>query len=49
MDGLDIAHMHFTQEHPEAILKMELLHAGEVAFDGALKSTSTFYPTKNPA
>ncbi|CCX05394.1 Anhydro-N-acetylmuramic acid kinase [Pyronema domesticum] len=37
MDGLDIAHMHFTQEHPEAILKMELLHAGEVAFDGALK------------
>ena len=38
MDGLDIAHMHFTQENPEAPLKMRLLRHGEVEFDGDLKS-----------
>jgi 1,6-anhydro-N-acetylmuramate kinase len=38
MDGLDIAHVHYTQDHPSAPLKMKLLHAGEVGFDGALKS-----------
>jgi hypothetical protein len=38
MDGLDIAHVHYTQESPYAPLKMRLLRAGEVAFDGALKS-----------
>lgn len=38
MDGLDIAHIHYTQESPDAPLKMRLLRAGEVAFDGALKS-----------
>ncbi|PMD32502.1 UPF0075-domain-containing protein [Hyaloscypha variabilis F] len=37
MDGLDIAHVHYTQESPYAPLKMRLLRAGEVAFDGALK------------
>ena len=38
MDGLDIAHMHFTQESPESSLRMRLLHAGEVGFDGDLKA-----------
>jgi 1,6-anhydro-N-acetylmuramate kinase len=38
MDGLDIAHIHYTQESPDAPLKMKLLREGEVAFDGALKS-----------
>jgi hypothetical protein len=38
MDGLDIAHIHYTQESPDAPLKMRLLRAGEVAFDGELKS-----------
>ena len=37
MDGLDIVHIHWTQEHPEAPLRMEMLHEGEVPFDGALK------------
>lgn len=37
MDGLDIVHMHFTQESPNSPLEMQLLHAGEVGFDGALK------------
>ncbi|KAK5196082.1 hypothetical protein LTR99_008109 [Exophiala xenobiotica] len=37
MDGLDIAHIHFTQESPDSPLKMQLLHAGEVEFDGDLK------------
>jgi 1,6-anhydro-N-acetylmuramate kinase len=39
MDGLDIVHVHYTQESPGAALKMRLLRAGEVNFDGALKST----------
>lgn len=38
MDGLDIALMHFTQETPDSPLKMLLLQAGEVAFDGDLKT-----------
>lgn len=38
MDGIDIVHIHFSQEHPEAQLKMERLYHGEVPFDGALKS-----------
>ena len=38
MDGLDIVHMHFTQKSPTSPLRMQLLHAGEVAFDGALKN-----------
>jgi 1,6-anhydro-N-acetylmuramate kinase len=38
MDGLDIAHVHYTQDNPSAPLRMKLLHAGEVKFDGALKS-----------
>jgi 1,6-anhydro-N-acetylmuramate kinase len=38
MDGLDIAYIHYTQERPDAPLKMKLLRAGEVAFDGSLKS-----------
>ena len=38
MDGLDIAHVHYTQANPAAPLKMRLLRAGEVEFDGALKS-----------
>ncbi len=37
MNSLDIAHMHFTRKSPEAPLKMQLLHYGEVAFDGDLK------------
>ncbi|KAI9879516.1 MAG: hypothetical protein M1830_008308 [Pleopsidium flavum] len=37
MDGLDITHIHFTQEHPEAPLHMKLLHEGEIPFDGPLK------------
>ena len=37
MDGLDIAHMHFTQQSPESPLKMHLLHSGEIPFDGQLK------------
>ncbi|KFY94711.1 hypothetical protein V500_03105 [Pseudogymnoascus sp. VKM F-4518 (FW-2643)] len=37
MDGLDIAHIHYTQESPDAPLKMKLLRAGEVSFDGQLK------------
>ena len=39
MDGLDIVHIHWTQEHPEAPLKMEILHYGEVPFEGQLKGT----------
>jgi hypothetical protein len=31
MDGVDIVHIHFLQEHPEAQLKMELLHQGHQA------------------
>lgn len=38
MDGLDIVHMHFTQESPESPLRMQLLHAGEIQFDGDLKT-----------
>jgi 1,6-anhydro-N-acetylmuramate kinase len=38
MDGLDIAPIQYTQESPDAPLKMRLLREGEVAFDGALKS-----------
>ena len=37
MDGLDIVHMRFTQQSPESPLKMHLLHAGEIPFDGHLK------------
>ncbi|KAJ6114298.1 hypothetical protein N7486_000076 [Penicillium sp. IBT 16267x] len=37
MDGIDIARIHWTQEHPEAPLKMEILNHGDVEFDGALK------------
>ncbi|KAK4947516.1 hypothetical protein LTR10_013461 [Elasticomyces elasticus] len=37
MDGLDVTHMHFTQDSPDSPLRMQLLHAGEVAFDGDLK------------
>ena len=37
MDGLDIVHMHFTQECPTSPLRMQLLHAGEIGFDGKLK------------
>lgn len=39
MDGLDIAHVHYTQASPDVPLKMRLLRAGEAPFDGALKST----------
>jgi hypothetical protein len=39
MDGLDIVHIHYTQESPDAPLKMKLLHYGEIPFDGPLKST----------
>jgi len=38
MDGLDIAHMHFTQDSLESPLRMRLPHAGEVPFDGELKA-----------
>jgi hypothetical protein len=38
MDGLDIVHIHYTQESPGATLKLRLLREGEVSFDGALKS-----------
>jgi hypothetical protein len=38
MDGLDIVHIHYTQESPDAPLKWRLLREGEVSFDGALKS-----------
>ena len=38
MDGLDIVHIQFTQETPESPLKMQLLHAGEIRFDGKLKN-----------
>lgn len=41
MDGLDICHVHWTQEHPEAPLNMEILHEGEVPFDGKLKRRAT--------
>lgn len=41
MDGLDIVHIHFTQDSPAAPLKMKLLRYGEVPFDGPLKSKST--------
>jgi 1,6-anhydro-N-acetylmuramate kinase len=44
MDGLDIAHIHFTQERPDAPLKMKLIRAGEVSFDGKLKSPSPSLP-----
>lgn len=37
MDGLDIVHMHFSQDSPVSPLKMHLLHAGEIRFDGHLK------------
>lgn len=37
MDGIDIVRIHWTQEHPEAPLKMEILNHGDVEFDGALK------------
>jgi hypothetical protein len=37
MDGLDIVRIHWTQEHPEAPLKMEILNYGEVPFHGPLK------------
>lgn len=42
MDGLDICHVHWTQEHPEAPLNMEILHEGEVPFDGKLKRRAIF-------
>ena len=38
MNGLDLARMHFTQESPDAPLRMQLLHYGEVEFEGDLKS-----------
>lgn len=38
MDGLDIVHIHWTQDHPAAQLQMRLLRHGEVPFDGLLKS-----------
>jgi len=41
MDGLDIVHIHYTQQSPDAPLKMKLLRAGEVGFDGQLKSEHT--------
>lgn len=37
MDGLDIVVIHFTQQSPESPLRMQLLYAGEIPFDGALK------------
>lgn len=37
MDGLDIVHIRFTQERPDSPLHMQLLDAGEIPFDGALK------------
>lgn len=37
MDGLDIVHIHFTQARPDSPLRMQLLHAGEIQFDGTLK------------
>jgi hypothetical protein len=37
MDGLDIVHIHWTQAHPETPLKMEILHYGEMPFEGPLK------------
>ncbi|GIJ90371.1 hypothetical protein Asppvi_009325 [Aspergillus pseudoviridinutans] len=39
MDGIDIVRIHWTQEHPEAPLKMEILNHGDVEFDGVLKET----------
>ncbi len=47
MDGLDITHIHFTQEHPEAPLYMKLLHDGEIPFDGPLKSKATVLSMRN--
>lgn len=44
MDGLDIAHIHYTQESPDAPLKMRLLREGEVPFGGALKGK---YPRRS--
>ena len=41
MDGLDIAHVHYTQASPDAPLKMHLLREGEIPFDGELKSKSS--------
>ena len=37
MDGIDIVHVHFTQETPADPLHMELLHHGEIAFPAKLK------------
>jgi len=41
MDGIDIVHLHYTQERPDAPLKVQLLHEGEIEFDGELKSKSS--------
>jgi hypothetical protein len=43
MDGLDVVHIHWTQESPDAVLKLNLLHHGEVPFDGPLKSQSILF------
>ncbi len=43
MDGLDIVHIHWTQEHPEAPLKMDILHYGEVPFEGGLKGMTDIF------
>ena len=36
-DGVDMVHVHFTQDHPDAALHMKLLHYDEYAMPGALK------------
>jgi hypothetical protein len=43
MDGIDIARIHWMQEHPEAPLKMEILNHGDVEFDGALKGAISHF------
>lgn len=48
MDGIDIVRVHWTQEHPEAPLKMEILNYGEVEFDGTLKGAPEEYEEREP-
>ena len=38
VDGVDCVHVHYTQEHPDAPLKMELLN-----YDEGNRSNPTFY------
>jgi hypothetical protein len=43
MDGLDLVHINWTQADPEASLKMDVLHYGEVPFEGPLKGMQERY------